>query len=208
MAFRLHFMAGFLGLVGCTNLTSNPFVSRPMPSPTLGHEGPLVIGKHHDFIGFSSVLTPRKNYDLMAEMAAFRACKKSRECLITNDRALQLKVMIGTKAPQFFIWVIRPSGQLIIGSGPDEKISHGVLASVDLTDTDLAVEPMGNIYAGGEGYYEPATNTLYLNNKSGHYRPEYIRIANPVVLDLFQSVLQNRVIIKTIDQTKPRIEVY
>jgi hypothetical protein len=141
-------------------------------------------------------------------MATFIACKKSLECLITSDQAVQSKLILATIAPKLFIWVVRPSGQLVVGSGPDEKITHGLLASVDLANTDLAVPPMGSIYAGGEGFYESTTNTLYLNNKSGHYRPEYSRITNPRVLDLFQSVVQTPVLIKTIDQTKPRIEVY
>jgi hypothetical protein len=151
---------------------------------------------------FGDPLTPRKAYDLRAEIATFKGCSS---CSISSDEEKIRSMIAGARQGDHFVWALRPDGRLVIGRGPDEKMSHGVLASRDLVDERLTKNETLPVLASGEGYVDLAQKKLVLNNKSGHYRPEFRRVDNPSIRRLFEALLPDTTTgLKFVDQTKPR----
>jgi hypothetical protein len=147
-------------------------------------------------------LPPRKPYDLTAEIATFKSCTT---CSISADENTIRRMIAGARQGDHFVWALRPDGRLVVGRGPDEKMSHGVLASIDLLHVDQTGRETLPALASGEGYVDPIQKALLLNNKSGHYRPEFKRVNNPSIRRLFEALLPSSASeIKFVDQTKPR----
>jgi hypothetical protein len=114
-------------------------------------------------------------------------------------------MIAGARQGDHFVWALRPDGRLVVGRGPDEKMSHGVLASIDIVDIALTKRETLPVLASGEGYIDPVQKTLVLNNKSGHYRPEFKRVHNTSIKRLFGALLPDTASnIRFVDQTKPR----
>lgn len=151
---------------------------------------------------FGPALTPRKSYDLEAELTRYKDC---RDCRISSERAEIKQMILEAREGDHFVWALRPDGRLVVGRGPDEKMSHGVLASIDLVDDRKTGRQTLNVLASGEGYMDPKQGRLYLNNKSGHYRPEFHRVNNPSMKRIFSMVTAKPIKdISFLDQTKPR----
>ena len=113
------------------------------------------------------------------------------------------KIISKSSKKEFFTWVLREDGQLVFGKGPDEFMSHGVLATLNLKDQKATQGPMGRAYAGGEGYLDQNAKSLFLSNKSGHYRPAFSRINNSAIAQLFSQLVGQRYVIRFNDETKP-----
>jgi len=145
-------------------------------------------------------LSPRKNYDIERELQVFFNCKT---CLASADPASIKKIIEKSTKSNFFTWVLRSDGLLVLGEGPDEFMSHGVLATLNMKDQKSSKGPIGHAYAGGEGYLDRHSRALFLSNKSGHYRPEFSRVKNSVTISLFTPYVPKDWTIQFVDQTKP-----
>jgi hypothetical protein len=151
---------------------------------------------------FGSPLTPRKSYDLKSEIATFNSCHS---CSISSDEDMIRSMIASARVGDHFVWALRPDGRLVVGRGPDDKMSHGVLASIDLADIRDTKNETLSVLSSGEGYFDPAQKILILNNKSGHYRPEFKRVDNPSIRRVFGALTPSGISgIKFVDQTKPR----
>lgn len=151
---------------------------------------------------FGAPLTPRKTYDLKSEIATFNSCH---DCSISADEEVIRSMIASARKGDHFVWALRPDGRLVVGRGPDEKMSHGVLASIDLIDIRNTKNETLSVFASGEGYVDPVQKLLILNNKSGHYRPEFKRVDNSSIRRVFGALLPSSTSgIKFVDQTKPR----
>ena len=171
--------------------------AKPTRSVLLGS-----LSRHPDWLApadFGAALTPRKAYDLAAEFQTFKSCAS---CRISDDPTTIREMIAGARQGDHFVWALRPTGELVVGRGPDELMSHGVLASINLTDVARSPKETLSVLAAGEGYLDPSLGILKLNNKSGHFRPEFSRVANPSITRLFGRLSPAK--IEFVDQTKPR----
>ena len=151
---------------------------------------------------FGSPLTPRKAYDLNAELSKYLACFK---CEFSTDPSQIRMMMSASRQDDIFIWALRPDGTFIVSKGPEDQMTHGVIASLDVEHPELTKPPMGTALVGGEGWFDPSTQTLYVNNKSGHYRPEFSRLNNASMRKVLQDIGSLDFLdIKFVDATKPR----
>jgi hypothetical protein len=151
---------------------------------------------------FGPELTPRKAYDLSLELKTYKECPA---CKISADPSHIETMIEGSRLGDHFVWALRPDGHLVVGRGPDEKMSHGVLGSINLVDESKTGSVTLSVLASGEGYIDPLHQKLVINNKSGHYRPEFHRVNNPTIKTLFSKLAPTSIKDVTfVDQTKPR----
>ena len=151
---------------------------------------------------FGAPLTPRKDYDLQAELSKYLSCLT---CQYSTDPIQMRMMMTASRKDDIFIWILRPDGTFVVSKGPDDQMTHGVIASLNVESPELTQAPMGSALVGGEGWFDPSTQTLFINNKSGHYRPEYARLNNPSMQRIIKDIGSLDFLeINFVDATKPR----
>lgn len=186
VATRLFAAFAMIANVGC--IIANHRESQSLADP----ENPYVkvIGEP---------ITPRKNYDLRKELDIYFGCLP---CRISAETTVLQNIITRSSKEKFFIWALREDGILVFGEGPDESMSHGVLATLNLSNPLATVGPMRKIYTGGEGYLNSQDNTLFISNKSGHYRPDFMRVNNKEIAKLFGGLVGQNIQLKFEDRTK------